>query len=167
MRDSAIVSITWARLGGYFLPDQPLHVIERGNNRGAIFLGADNYARYRDWLVEAAGSYGCAIHAYVLTTNHVHLLVTPRVGRDRPGRVRRAASWSLDMLGRSRTGRAAPLRRATRHDEASRHSWPLRSTKATTTATFLIERGVSRSVSRMNSANAICCSRQIRCRGLR
>jgi len=89
-------------------------VIERGNNRGAIFLGADNYARYRDWLVEAAGSYGCAIHAYVLTTNHVHLLVTPRVGRDRPGRVRRAASWSLDMLGRSRTGRAAPLRRATR-----------------------------------------------------
>jgi hypothetical protein len=25
-----------ARLGGYFLPDQPLHVIQRGNNRGAV-----------------------------------------------------------------------------------------------------------------------------------
>jgi len=66
-----------ARLGRYFLPDQPLHVIQRGNNREAIFFGPDDYARYRDWLAEAAGSYGCAIHAYVLMTNHVHLLVTP------------------------------------------------------------------------------------------
>jgi putative transposase len=37
-----------ARLGRYFLPDQPLHVIQRGNNRGAIFFGADDYARYVD-----------------------------------------------------------------------------------------------------------------------
>jgi putative transposase len=47
-----------ARLGCYFLPDQPLHVIQRGNNRAAIFLGPDDYARYRDWPAEAAGSYG-------------------------------------------------------------------------------------------------------------
>ena len=67
-----------ARLGRYFLPDQPLHVIQRGNNRGAIFFCADDYARYRGWLAEAAGDYGCLIHAYVLMTNHVHLLVTPR-----------------------------------------------------------------------------------------
>jgi putative transposase len=66
-----------ARLGRYFLPDQPLHVIQRGNNREAIFFRPDDYARYRDWLAEAAGSYGCAIHAYVMMTNHVHLLVTP------------------------------------------------------------------------------------------
>ena len=66
-----------ARLGRYFLPDQPLHVIRRGNNREAIFFDPGDYARYRDWLTEAAGSYGCAIHAYVLMTNHVHLLVTP------------------------------------------------------------------------------------------
>ena len=50
-----------ARLGRYFLPDQPLHVIQRGNNREAIFFGPDDYARYRDWFAEAAGSYGCAI----------------------------------------------------------------------------------------------------------
>jgi REP-associated tyrosine transposase len=67
-----------ARLGRYFLPDQPLHVIQRGNNRQAIFFAADDYARYRGWLIEAAAANGCAIHAYVLMTNHVHLLLTPR-----------------------------------------------------------------------------------------
>ena len=67
-----------ARLGRYFLPDQPLHVIQRGNNRGAVFFSDDDHARYRDWLAEAANDYGCLVHAYVLMTNHVHLLVTPR-----------------------------------------------------------------------------------------
>ena len=67
-----------ARLGRYFLPGQPLHVIQRGNNRAAIFFGDEDYRRYRDWLLEAAGTYGCSIHAYVFMTNHVHLLVTPR-----------------------------------------------------------------------------------------
>src|SRR5712691_2747983 len=66
-----------ARLGRYFLPDQPLHVIQRGNNREAIFFGEEDYARYCDWLAAAAAEYGCAIHGYVLMTNHVHLLVTP------------------------------------------------------------------------------------------
>jgi putative transposase len=67
-----------ARLGRYFLPDQPLHVIQRGNNRSAIFFCDDDHAQYREWLAAAAGAYGCRIHAYVLMTNHVHLLVTPR-----------------------------------------------------------------------------------------
>jgi len=44
-----------ARLGRYFLPDQPLHVIQRGNNRGAIFFAIEDYERYHDWLAEAAG----------------------------------------------------------------------------------------------------------------
>lgn len=66
-----------ARLGRYFLPDQPLHIIQRGNNRAPVFLHAEDYARYREWLAEAAALQGCAVHAYVLMTNHVHLLVTP------------------------------------------------------------------------------------------
>jgi len=66
-----------ARLGRYFLPDQPLHLIQRGNNRQAVFFGDDDYLLYREWLGEAAERYGCAIHADVLMTNHVHLLVTP------------------------------------------------------------------------------------------
>ena len=66
------------RLGRYFLPDQALHVIQRGNNREAIFFAEADYDCYRGWLADAAAAYGCAIHAYVLMTNPVHLLVTPR-----------------------------------------------------------------------------------------
>ncbi len=66
-----------ARLGRYFLPGQALHVIQRGNNRAAVFHDDDDYRIYRTWLAEAAANAGCAVHAYVLMTNHVHLLVTP------------------------------------------------------------------------------------------
>jgi putative transposase len=66
-----------ARRKRYFLKDQPLQLIRRGNNRQAIFFAPDDYARYRGWLGEAAVEHGLSIHAYVLMTNHVHLLVTP------------------------------------------------------------------------------------------
>ena len=70
-----------ARHGRYFLPDQSLHVIQRGNNCSAIFFDIEDYEHYRDWLAGAAVEYGCLIHAYVLMTNHVHLLSLPRVPR--------------------------------------------------------------------------------------
>jgi hypothetical protein len=63
--------------GSIFLADQPLHVTQRGLDRQAVFFGPDDYARYRDWLTAAAQEYSCTVHAYVLMTNHVHLLVTP------------------------------------------------------------------------------------------
>lgn len=67
-----------ARLGRFFVADQPLHVIQRGNNRQAIFFADEDYVLCRRWLAEAADAYGCAIHAYVLMTNHVHFLLTPK-----------------------------------------------------------------------------------------
>jgi putative transposase len=73
-----------ARLGRYFLGGQPLHVIQRGNNRQAIFFEAADYGLYRDWLGQAAARYGVGIHAYVLMTNHVHLLATPRESESLP-----------------------------------------------------------------------------------
>lgn len=73
-----------ARAGRYFLPDQPLHVIQRGNNREAIFFAKDDYAGYCAWLAAAAAENGCAIHAYVLMTNHVHLLMTPQMADSVP-----------------------------------------------------------------------------------
>jgi putative transposase len=73
-----------ARLGRYFLSDQPLHVIQRGNNRAATFFDAADFAHYRNWLAEAAAQNDCAIHAYVLMTNHVHLLVTPATADSLP-----------------------------------------------------------------------------------
>ena len=53
------------------------HIIQRGNNRSACFYAEEDYRRYLDTLKEQAEKYGCLIHAYVLMTNHVHLLVTP------------------------------------------------------------------------------------------
>lgn len=66
-----------ARLPRYNLPGQPQHVILRGNNRSIIFAADDNYRFFLDCLEDAATRHGCAIHAYVLMTNHVHFLITP------------------------------------------------------------------------------------------
>ena len=59
------------------LPDIPVHVVQRGNNRQPVFFDDAGRRAYLAWLDEAAGRYGCAVHAYVLMTNHVHLLMTP------------------------------------------------------------------------------------------
>jgi len=55
----------------------PLHIIQRGNNRGSCFFSDHDYGCYLHHLEELAARYTCAIHAYVLMTNHVHLLLTP------------------------------------------------------------------------------------------
>jgi putative transposase len=60
------------------LPGTPLHLIQRGNNRQACFFATNDYLVYLQWLEEYAEKYECDIHAYVLMTNHVHLLVTPQ-----------------------------------------------------------------------------------------
>lgn len=59
------------------LIDVPQHVIQRGNNRAPCFFTETDYYRYLDDLKTAANKFDCRIHAYVLMTNHVHLLVTP------------------------------------------------------------------------------------------
>lgn len=58
------------------LPNVPLHLIQRGNNRQVCFVADEDYSRYLDWLKEYATQTGCQVHAYVLMTNHVHLLVS-------------------------------------------------------------------------------------------
>ncbi|MCU7850449.1 MAG: transposase [Candidatus Thiodiazotropha sp. (ex Lucinoma kastoroae)] len=60
------------------LADVPLHLIQRGNNRQACFFSEDDCRIYLRWLEEYAAEFNCAIHAYVLMTNHVHLLLTPQ-----------------------------------------------------------------------------------------
>ncbi|WP_430229417.1 transposase [Nitrosomonas communis] len=58
------------------LPNVPLHLIQRGNNRQACFFAEEDYRLYLDWLTEYASKTGCNVHAYVLMTNHVHLLLS-------------------------------------------------------------------------------------------
>ena len=59
------------------VPGIPWHIIQRGNNRSACFFADEDYQFYLDVLKEQAKKYHCSIHAYVLMTNHVHLLLTP------------------------------------------------------------------------------------------
>ena len=61
----------------FYLPGVPVHIVQRGNNRDAIFFDENDYSAYLGWLKEALKRYDCHLHAYVLMTNHVHLLVTP------------------------------------------------------------------------------------------
>lgn len=58
------------------LPNVPVHIIQRGNNRQACFYADDDYQFYLEWLSASAKKFGCHLHAYVLMTNHVHLLIS-------------------------------------------------------------------------------------------
>ena len=66
-----------ARLPRFVITGQPQHVIQRGNNRQDIFRCDEDYRFFLEKLSDAAMKHRCDIHAYVLMTNHVHLLVTP------------------------------------------------------------------------------------------
>ncbi|MDR2000174.1 MAG: transposase [Zoogloeaceae bacterium] len=55
----------------------PQHIVQRGINREPCFFADEDYQCYLHWLWKSAADWHCGIHAYVLMTNHVHLLVTP------------------------------------------------------------------------------------------
>jgi putative transposase len=63
------------------VPGLALHVRQRGHNREQCFFGDDDRQVYLGFLAFFARQYGCAIHAYCLMTNHVHLFLTPREER--------------------------------------------------------------------------------------
>ena len=56
----------------------PVHLIQRGNNRQTCFGTVEDYSAYLGWLKEYSLKYAVDIHAWVLMTNHVHLLCTPQ-----------------------------------------------------------------------------------------
>ena len=55
----------------------PQHLVQRGVNREPCFFADEDYQCYLHWLFKSAVDWQCEVHAYVLMTNHVHLLVTP------------------------------------------------------------------------------------------
>jgi putative transposase len=70
----------------------PQHVIQRGNNRQVCFADEQDFTAYAGWLKGYSKKYQVDIHAWVLMTNHVHLLCTPR-GQN-------AVSHMMQSLGR-------------------------------------------------------------------
>ena len=67
-----------ARQARTVIPGQAMHVMVRGNNREMLFYSDADRRIYLDWLREAAKQFSCAVHAFALMPNHVHLLMTPQ-----------------------------------------------------------------------------------------
>ena len=60
-----------------YMAGVPAHIVQRGNNRDACFFKDEDYRIYKGWLSDACRRYGVELYAYVLMTNHVHLLLAP------------------------------------------------------------------------------------------
>jgi REP element-mobilizing transposase RayT len=52
--------------------------VQRGHNREPCFFAEEDFHTYLHRLHEALRENDVALHAYVLMTNHVHLLLTPK-----------------------------------------------------------------------------------------
>ncbi|MBU2880790.1 transposase [Psychrosphaera sp. B3R10] len=66
-----------ARMPRLNLANVPQHVVQRGNNRQVTFVTRNDYVAYLEKLRLYAEEYKVQVHAFVLMTNHVHLLLTP------------------------------------------------------------------------------------------
>lgn len=56
-----------------------MHIIQRGNNRQVCYFADEDYQFFLHQLARLAKRFRCALHAYVLMTNHFHLLLTPEL----------------------------------------------------------------------------------------
>ncbi|GAB3773155.1 transposase [Ramlibacter monticola] len=73
-----------ARLPRLTVPGYPHHIIQRGNNRQPIFGDKADYELLLGLIDEHARKQHVALHAYVLMSNHFHLLATPETAEGIP-----------------------------------------------------------------------------------
>ena len=96
-----------ARLPRLTVPGYPHHIIQRGNNRQAIFSSVADFQMLLSLLQENAQKFGVAVHAYVLMDNHFHLLATPTTAEGLPQMMqaigRRYVRYFNDRQGRTGT----------------------------------------------------------------
>lgn len=115
-----------ARLPRLTLPGYPHHVIQRGNNRQEVFTSAQDYQTFLYLLRESARAFEVDVHAYVLMSNHFHLLLTPRTAEGLPLMMqavgRRYVRYFNDL--HSRTGTLWEGRYRSTVIEAERHLLP-------------------------------------------
>lgn len=94
-----------------------MHVIQRGNNRVACFREDADYLAYLAHLRELSKKHGCAVHAYCLMTNHVHVLMTPQAAVACTNLMRDLGARYVQYFNR-RHGRSGTLW------EGSHHGYP-------------------------------------------
>ncbi len=77
-----------ARQARFIVPGIAVHVMQRGNNRGTCFRTASDYLVYLSFLRVLSVKFECALHAYCLMPNHIHLLMTPSIAQACGGMMR-------------------------------------------------------------------------------
>jgi putative transposase len=97
-----------ARLPRLTVAEFPHHVIQRGNDRQAIFRDDADFERMLELLTEHASREKVAIHSYVLMTNHLHLLVTPQTATGLPRMMQAVGRRYVQYFNR-RHGRTGTL----------------------------------------------------------
>ena len=97
-----------ARLPRLTLAGYPHHIILRGNNRQDIFMDTSDFQRMLELLETHAKAQGVEVHAYVLMSNHLHLLVTPQQDNALP-LMMQALGRSYVMYFNKRHGRSGTL----------------------------------------------------------
>ncbi len=71
-----------ALAGRHFLPGHVWHITHRCHKKEFLLKFARDRRRWLQWLFEAKKSYGIRILNYMVTSNHIHLLVVDGGGRD-------------------------------------------------------------------------------------
>lgn len=79
------------------IDEVPQHIVQRGHNCQPCFFGEEDYHTYLHWLGEALRKEHCALHAYVLMANHVHLLLTPKDARAVPRLIIALGAYASDV----------------------------------------------------------------------
>ena len=97
-----------ARLPRLTLAGYPHHIILRGNNRQAIFMDSADFQRTLALLQVNAQEQQVQIHAYVLMSNHLHLLLTPLQNDSLP-KMMQAVGRSYVLYFNKRHGRSGTL----------------------------------------------------------
>ncbi len=96
-----------ARLPRLTLPGYPHHIIQRGNNRQAIFTTTADYQALLGLIDVHAKKFEVDVHAYVLMSNHFHLLATPQTDTGLPQMMqavgRSYVRYFNDLQGRTGT----------------------------------------------------------------
>lgn len=96
------------RMARKVIPDVAVHIVQRAHDGAACFLVHADYEAYLNALRTYAARFDCAVHAYCLMTNHVHLLLTPRESTGCAQLMKHVAqrySWRM----KTKTGRSGTL----------------------------------------------------------
>jgi len=81
------------------------HVTARGNERGKIFFTKRDYEKFKEYLTTAKEKYGFILHAYVLMTNHYHLIIeTPEKNLSKAMHYINSAYTTYTNVKRKRSG---------------------------------------------------------------